>query len=878
MSIPAHSLEFEGRQVPVEPTDTIASALYRAGVRVFSRSFKYHRPRGLYCLTGDCPNCLVTVDDEPAVRACCTSASDVRRVARGNAWPSADVDALSILWHVRAMLPVGFYYKTLIRPRFAWPLAEPIVRRIAGLGPVPRQSTPAHRERLTHHPEVLVIGGGVAGLAAAGAASEHGAPVVLVDEGRIGERVAPGDTRRRIDWLRDGLRARPHVTVLERATAVGIYEGRLVPVVADDALHLVLPQRVIVATGAAERHAVFPGNDLPGVWLGRGAARMAGVHQLALGARVVMVIAADEGLEHLAALRASSVTVIAPAAIASRLPSNVRVLEDYLVREAKGRRHIRAVVVESPHGTRHVVPCDALVLSLGVEPRDGLLRQVPDPAIRGAGDVVTPGCTLDEAEAAGAGSTPVSRPMPYAFPADARGFVCLCEDVGADELEHAWHEGYQSTELLKRYTTTTMGACQGALCHPHLRAFACARTTWDPASAPTTARPPARALRVEDLAAGTRRPVEYRTSLHERHVAHGATFEWAGVWRRPERYGDALAEYWAVRRNVSIMDVSTLGKYRVAGRDAAAFLERLYPCRIHDLAPGRSRYALLLNETGYIVDDGLVCALGDHRYYLTFTSAGGDRAEAWLRDWAETWGSTVHIANVTAATSAINVAGPRARDLLERLTRDPVDAKRFPYGGVREIVVAGVPCLALRVGFVGELSFELHHPSRQSPALWDALMTAGQAYGLVPHGLDALRLLRLEKGHIIVGQDTDFDTTPARVGLARSIRMDKPDFVGRLALEHLSSLPHERSLLAIAFDGPRAPVEGAQLFAGSTHLGSLTSSRFSPVLGFGIGLGWARHPNGQPPARVVARDSAGDVRGAVVHGPFYDPAGERLRA
>src|SRR5262249_27142385 len=152
------------------------------------------------------------------------------------------------------------------------------------------------------------------------------------------------------------------------------------------------------------------------------------------------------------------------------------------------------------------------------------------------------------------------------------GIVCLCEDVGAAELDQAWREGYQSTELLKRYTTTTMGACQGALCHPHLRAFACARTKSSLASGATTARPPARAVRVEDLAAGMRRPVEYRTSLHERHVAHGATFEWAGIWKRPERYGDPLAEYWAVRRNVSIMDVSTLGKYRVAGRDATEFL------------------------------------------------------------------------------------------------------------------------------------------------------------------------------------------------------------------------------------------------------------------------------------------------------------------
>ncbi len=905
--------DFEGKSIAAAPGDTVASALFRAGVRVFSRSFKYHRKRGLYCLTGDCPNCLMTVDGEPAVRTCCTPAAEVRRVARGSGWPSADHDVQSILWLLRRFLPVGFYYKSMIRPRWLWPLAEKVIRKVAGLGPVPRDLPVAARERLSHHPDLLVVGGGVAGLSAALAAAEHGEAVVLVDEGRIGEGLAPGAARARIDVLRARLVEQRAVTVLERALAVGVYQGPLVPVAGVDRLHLVHPRRVVVASGAVERHGVFPGSDLPGVWMARGAARLAGVHGLAPGRRIVVVAMHAEGLEHFETLRAQAsrepdcavVAVVAPKGLAARVPAGIEVLHDGSVVAALGRGRVRAVAVETAAG-RRTIPCDALVLALGFEPRNGLLRQAGGDPVQGAGDVVRPGCTLAEAEASGivaaslestiavAGAV-APRPTDAAAavasalpPVATAGFVCLCEDIEAGELAQAWQEGFRSTELLKRYTTVTMGACQGALCQAHLRAFASAQaggaaeataaTAGAAASRPTVARPPARPVRLEDLAAGVRVPLEYHTALHARHLALGATMEWTGAWKRPSNYGNVEREYRAVRESVSLMDVSTLGKYRVAGPDAVRFLERLYPCRVADLAPGRSRYALLLNEAGYIFDDGLVCALGEDGFYVTFTSSGADAAESWLREWAEAWSCDVRIANLTWSQSAIHVAGPRTRELLAKVSSDPVDAGALPYGGVGEIRVAGVPCRALRVGFVGELSIELHHPTRQSAALWDALCAAGAALGLRPHGLDALKLLRLEKGHFIVGLDTDFDSTPAKVGAGWAVRMEKPDFVGRTALERMARIPRERSLLPIRFDGDRAPEEGAQLFVAGLHVGNITSSRFSPILGQGVALGWVRHPEGSPPLAITARDTRGELPGIVTRAPFYDPKGERLRA
>lgn len=881
------SLDFEGRSIPVHAGDTVAASLYRAGVRTFSRSFKYHRPRGLYCCTGDCPNCLVTVNGEPAIRACVHPASNGQRVARGSGWPSADHDALAAMWWLRALLPVGFYYKLFARPLWVWPIAERFIRRIAGIGPVPRNVPPAARERLNHHAEVLVIGGGVAGLSAAAAAADEGASVVLADEGRIGETIAPGEVRTEVAERYADLRARERVTILERASAIGIYEGPLVPIAAPDFLHLVHPQRVIVATGAVEMHGVFPGNDLPGVWLGRGAARMTGVHGVVPGRRAVVVAATEESLDHLAVLHRAGVSiaaVVAPRRIAEQIPPGDRVIADGEIASAHGRGRVRRVVIRAG-GRREVVACDTLVLSLGLIPRDGLLRQAGPEDVVGAGDVVQPGCSLDEAIQSGhdAAHGVRARSGPNALPvaAPVEGFVCLCEDVGACDLAAAWREGFQNTELLKRYTTTTMGPCQGLMCHAHLRAFVRERTPTVRWSAPTTARPPARPVTLEDASAGVPRSIEHRTTLHDRHVELGASMEWSGVWKRPQHYGDTQREYWAVRRGVSIMDVGTLGKYRVCGRDAGEFLDRIYPMHVRTLGVGRSRYGLLLNEAGYVFDDGLVCAVAPDDYYVTFTSAGGDNVEAWLRDWAETWRLRVHILNLTTACGAINLAGPRAREVLASLTADPIDAGALPHGHVRRITVAGVPCLAMRVGFVGELSFELHHPSSRSVTLWDALLAAGAGAGIQPHGLDALLLLRLEKGHIVVGQDTDFDSSPQKLGLSWAVKMEKPRFVGRTALARLATLPPDRTLVTMTFPGGEAPADGAQLLheRDDRHVGYLTSSRFSPVLGQGVALGWLSHVDGVLPSRAVALSAGGKrFTGTVSHGAAYDPDGTRLRA
>ncbi|MDP9296602.1 MAG: 2Fe-2S iron-sulfur cluster-binding protein, partial [Actinomycetota bacterium] len=738
------SFEFEGSRVPFEEGDSVASALYRSGIRTFSRSLKYHRRRGLYCMTGDCPNCILTVDGEPGIRSCCTEARQDAHVERGEGWPSAEHDVLSVADHAHRLLPVGFYYKTFIKPRFAWPLAERVIRRATGLGHLPLDRAPVIPVVRHLHPEVLVIGGGVAGLAAARAAASDGGSVVLCDEGRLGEKVAPGPTLDRIRKLAAEVHALDRVTVLERHMAVGIYDGPLVAVSGPDALMRIRPGRVVVATGAVEAHGVFEGNDLPGVWLGRGAARLAGVHGVRPGERAIVAANTAEALDHARTLLDAGVrvAVVASGALADAAPSEAHLVRDAELIAAHGKKYLSAVEVETAGGRKRL-SCDALVLCLGLEPRDGLLRMAPELPVAGAGDVAVPGCTLAEAEESGrrpARGQPLATSVPQTSGTSGlptAGYVCLCEDVAVGDLEQAWREGWRSSEILKRYTTATMGPCQGAMCGRHLARFATERSGSPATGARTTSRPPARPVRLDAIAAGVDEVIEKRTSLHDRHLELGARLDRSGSWMRPYSYGDVAEEYRAVRERVSVMDVGTLGKFLVAGRDARELLDFVFPTRVEGLRDGRARYMFALDEAGYVMDDGLICAAGDS-FYVTSTSGGADRMEAWLRNWADRLDLHVHIVNQTAMLGAILLAGPRARDVLRTPTDDPVDQDAFPYMALREITVAGVPCRALRVGFVGELGFELHHPRRRGPELWSALMEAGADHDIRPHGLDAL--------------------------------------------------------------------------------------------------------------------------------------------
>ena len=835
------AFEFDGRRVEGYAGDSLGSALYASGRRVFSRSFKYHRPRGLVCCSGNCPNCLMTVDGVPNVRVCVEPIRAGANVRAQNVLGSLDRDLLAVVDRVGGpFTPVGFYYRTMIRPRRLWPYYEKLLRNLAGLGRVggagERRYDVEHRRVKT-----LVIGGGRSGRAAAEAA---GGDALLVDE--RGGFVPVG------------------YELLAPACALGIYEGGLVPVAAGDVLHRIRAERIVVATGTIEQPLVFPGNDLVGVVLPGAVRRLVEDWAIKPGRRAVVIGADESGCAVTEQLAAAGVEV-----------ARVVDLRESPVVEiaAEGRRGLLAgVTVDGAQ-----LACDLLVASGGRQPAYSLLAQagarIEYDAARAtfvpvevpAGIEAVGSVTGDDGRVA----------VPAASYNGARGkcFACLCEDVTEKDLKRAVAEGFDSIELAKRYTTVTMGPCQGKLCQvASIRLLARELETGDEAIGTTTARPPWAPVELGLLAGRHHEPVK-RSPLHARHLAAGAQMMWTGQWQRPFCYGggDPAAEARAVHDSLGVIDVSTLGKLVVEGPDAAEFLERLYPNRFADLRVGRVRYGVLTSDGGRIMDDGTIARLDDELFYVTTTSTGSESVCEWFEWWNAVWGYRVEIVNVTGALAAINLAGPSAREALAPLTDADVSPDAFRYLGARELRVAGVPCLALRIGFVGELGYELHCSALAAEPLWDALVHAGA----VPFGLEAQRVLRLEKAHIIVGQDTDSESNLLSAGMPWIVKRDKDDFVGKWAVEHASV--RER-LVGFTMGDRVVPVEGAQVVRDGRPAGRVTSARISERLGHVVGLAWVAPEQAADGAEISIRIGGEPRRAVVTLAPFYDPEGKLLRS
>jgi len=599
--------------------------------------------------------------------------------------------------------------------------------------------------------------------------------------------------------------------------AVAIYAGPTVIVrTPQGMLHLTCGE-VVVAAGAAELQPVCAGNDLKGLMTVRAAIQL---H--AAGVDLGVAVAIGE-----------------PPTKVPCMPLAGRLLR------IEGTERVSGVVTrDGEGGEERATPCDTVIVGLGYAARDPLARMAADLPVSLVGAAAK------------------AFPLP---PAPTAGTICHCSGVTVKDVEDVWERGFRHLELVKRASLCGTGTCQGAACLPHLRALLAERSTGIPT--PFTARPAVRQITIAEAAAGVYVDAFRRTPLHGEHVRLGARMDRFGGWWRPWHYGDHVAEYWAVREAVSLGDVSTLGKLLVSGPDVVEALERLYPTNIADLRVGRSRYALLLNERGHVIDDGMICREGPERFVLTFTSAGAGHAEAWVRDWIETWGLRVHVLDRTNSLAAINVTGPLASELLGRVGLDP--SPRFLQHV--HAAICGVPCHVMRLSFTGEASFELHHSIDRSVELWRALMSQGRDLGIAPHGLQAQQGLRLEKGHIIIGMDSDLDSTPRRLGMEWAVKMDKPDFVGRGALARIAGLSDQRRLVGLTTPGP-APTEGSPIWSQGELLGHVTSSFDSPLLGHAVMLGWLKPAPYPDQVKVDGRIAS------VVAPPFYDAEGDRARA
>ncbi len=977
---------FDGRAYRGFAGDTLASALIANGVRLVGRSFKYHRPRGIYSAGPEEPNALVRLRQggraEPNTRATMVELYDGLAAESQNRWPSLMLDVGQLNDLVSPFIPAGFYYKTFMGPgRGAWMFYEKHIRRAAGLGVAATEPDPDRYEKRSLWCDVLVVGGGPAGLAAALAAADTGARVVLADE-----RASFGGTLRRerrtiagkpgTDWVAGSVAAlsgNASVTLLPRTTVFGYYDHNGIAAVERVQDHVAVPgdflprqrlwniraKRVVLATGAIEQPLVFAGNDRPGVMLAAAARAYANQYAVRPGRRAVIATGSDDAYRTALDLATAGVAIAAvvdhrpipdgPLVRAARA-RGIDVLAGHAVAAATGMFGVDGVeVVRVDADGRavgngvHRLDCDLVCASGGWQPSVHLHSQsgarpvyderlaafVPGApkqaeasvgAARGSyalGDCLGEGFAGGAAAAKeagfGGGAAPVApecddareeapRPLwkaPRVAGVRGKAFVDIQDDVTEKDVALAHREGYVSVEHLKRYTTLGMGTDQGKTSNlPGHAIMAGLRGESMQAVGTTTFRPPYTPVPFGVFAGrelGRHFQPIRRTPMHDWHAANGATFVEAGLWLRAQVYmkpGEdihaAIArEVKAVRGNVGICDVSTLGKIDVQGPDAAKFLDRVYCNTFSTLPVGKARYGLMLREDGMVTDDGTTSRIAEHRYFMTTTTANAGKVMTHLEYYLQcVWPELkVQVASVTEQWAGIAIAGPRSREVLQRaMTGIGLGGNELPFMGVADGLLAGIPARVFRISFSGELAYEVNVPSDRGIEAWEALMAAGRPLGVVPYGLEAMGVMRIEKGHV-VGAELDGRTTPGDLNMERLVARKK-DFIGKplLARPGLVDPKRKRLVGLVPVDGRTRIRAGAQLVedprapAPVPMLGHVTSACFSATLGHPIAMalvegGLARKGETLAAAFPV-RDESVAVR--VVDPVFFDPKGERL--
>lgn len=976
------TFRFDGTAIAGFEGDTIASALLASGRRLVARGFKYHRPRGILSAGVEEPNAILRVGEdaiaEPNVRATMVALSDGMVARSQNAWPSVALDLGAGIELFSRFLGAGFYYKTFLWPPRAWRFYEKLIRRAAGLGPPPEGADPRRHESRHAHCDVLVIGGGPAGLAAATAAAACGARVVLCEQDRLlggqlcFETATIGDSAA-WEWASrtaSRLAAAENVDVLANTTAFARHDGNLVlleetlspnPGTAGGLparrLWKLRAKTIVLASGAIEKPLVFPGNDRPAIMLASAARAYIRRFAVRPGRRAVIVTNNDSAYATIGDLAHAGIEIAAVVDLrgatdrAARrcAEAGARYLPDSRIAATHGRRGVKAVDVVAARGdggARRRISCDLLCMSGGWSPTVHLYAQhrgalhydnrlaalVPDnrsdPVFvagaasgdfaladciaqgRGAGLSAAAACGFDRAP-----TTPpatvmagewlcrdasATTPTELLLAARQKSFVDFQNDVTVSDLALACREGFASIEHVKRYTTLGMGTDQGKTSNANAIAIV-AELTGAPASdiQHTTFRPPYVPVSLGAIAAeatGQRLAPTRRSAFHDASASDDVTVVTSGDWLYPRYYarsGETMAravdrEVLNTRRRVGMVDMSTLGKADVQGRDALTFLERVYCNNLSRVAVGKLRYSLMLREDGIVLDDGTVSRLGEHHYLLTMTTANSWRV--WLHleklrqaHWPEL---DVKLASVTDHWASLAIAGPEARNLLSRLEPDfDIANDAFPFASVREGRVAGLPARVFRVSFCGELGYEINVPAGYAEMLWRGLREQGRDLGLAPYGLEALDVMRIEKGHVSAGTEIDGRTTPGDLGMDRMVSGTK-DFIGRALLDRpaLSADGRRQFVGLVPADGATPIPLGAQITRApwrgkpQSTMGHVTAAITSPTLGHPVALALIEDGHSRMGEKVwavspVARSS---VEAVIARPAFYDPEGERL--
>ncbi len=945
------TFSFNGESVQGFAGDTVASALLAEGIVHVGRSYKLHRPRGIFTCGIEEPTGLLDVGAgarlTPNTRATDVAASAGLETRTGNAWPSLKFDLGALNSKFSALLPAGFYYKTFMWPH--WHLFEPVIRNMAGLGSAAARPDPDRYDEVSRQVEVLVIGAGAAGMQAAIAAARAGQQALLLENaaqtgGWLATQAALGSSQAELLMSLRASLATSGVELQTRCTGLGLYDhGFATAIQTVDSGTLrerfwkIRAKKIIVATGAFERPMLFPDNDRPGVMLANAVERYAALYDVACGRSIVIAAASDSAYGVARSLTAAGVKVaaIVDHRLDSRAvaPDGVPVHRNSSIVAVAGNSSINGVTIASNGGGRSLkIDADCIASAGGWTPAvnlwsmaGGKLRWIDESSMfvpdRSVANLAMVGAcagvfemdrALEQATQCGRGidaavpvgglgfvpakNTPAEPALAALGRKPGKMFIDLQNDVSAADVALAARENYRSVEHLKRYTTMGMATDQGKTSNINALVLMGTHTQRKPAEVGTTKfRPPYKPMTLNAVAAGRSGP-RFKPMKHMPgeawHAARGAAFEEYGGWWRPAAYpkqgesveAAAQREAMQTRQQVGLFEGSPLGKLEISGPDAAAFMDLMYVGTMSTLSVGQARYGLMVNEMGVIHDDGIIARLGLDHFWANTTSGGVERVAQVFEEWlqCEFIDLKVLVTPVTSAWGNVTVAGPQAWALLQAAGFDEaLSPANMVHMTMRETRFGGATMRVLRASFSGELGYEINVPALHTQALLEHLGKVGRAFNAQPYGIEALMIMRTEKGFIHVGGDTDGTTLPGDIGMDRAVAKKKANFVGRRSLSQPAAKDPGRMQLVglLPLDRKSLPAVGAHIAPHAPPApidGFVTSSCHSPALGHPVALAMLKAGSTRLGEKVTVYHMGKPIATEIVKPSFFDPQGERL--
>ena len=981
--------KFEGKTYTGYKGDTLSSALLANDIHLVARSFKTHRPRGILTAGSEEPNALLHVGEgaykEPNTRSTQAEIYPGMVSTGQNAWPSINFDLGALNQLGSKVFASGFYYKTFMPSLGGWMMWEKLIRRMAGLGSPSKESDPDRYARKMVYCDVLVAGGGSAGLVSALNAGKAGRRVIIMDEqnemGGWG-LTSPNtiiDGKPASEWIAsilEQLNAMDTVEVLPRTTVLGYFDYNFLTAVERVTDHLgngnggnlprqrfyrIRAKQVILAQGALERPMLFSDNDRPGVMMASSVRTYINRFGVLPGNEIV--VATNNDTAYLTALDAkekgAKVTIVdirkvVKSDIADKArQAGISIIENSGIARVNGYKRVKSVEImtltddgsATIKGSKRKIKANLVAMSSGWTPTVSLYSQargklnwdeectmfVPGECqqnvmnVGGCNGTMDMSLTLAEAAKAGVESAVLAggnKTVPtkhtvvsyteqemrilWVIPGekpvtrDRKKYHEFQNDVSVSDILVAGREGYESVEHLKRFTTTGMATDQGKMSNINaLAIMAEHRKVTIPEVGTTTFRPPFTTVTMGAIAGGNVGELfeqDRRTMIDTWHQANNASYEPVGDWTRVRYYPkDAESmdeavqrETKAVRDSVGLLDASTLGKIDVQGKDAAAFLNRVYTNNFLTLKTGMCRYGLMLNEHGMIWDDGVTARISDTHFHLTTTTGGAGRVYEWLEELHQTqWPEMeVFFTSVTEQWAVVSLNGPNAKKVMEKICKDiNFDVAQFPFMGWRSGTIAGLPAKVYRISFTGELAYEINVPARYGLELWQAVMEAGKEFNICPYGTEAMHILRAEKGFIIVGQDTDGTVTPMDANMDWIVSRKKGDFIGLRSFSRKDTAREGRKqLIGLVTDHKNVVLpEGSHIIVGRSMVkpvkmqGHISSSYMSPNCGHSIAMAMLNDGLNRIGEKLYVGTMDGKMHGVTVTSPvFFDKEGKRI--